>query len=111
MFTLLFANVRTALTVLAISLFGGLCIYASYSHSKIVKLEKENQTLQQTQKTQENIITITDENETKNTKLASDVNSKINEVKAKLLAKNQEDFLKKSECIFSNFGNKDYECK
>ena len=108
---MIFSNIKIILIFLALSFIGGFGLWVNHLHNKAIRLEKENQGLLQTKQAQENVITITDENHEKNRKLESDINSKVNEIKTKLLAKNQEDFLKKSECIFSNFGKYDYECK
>ena len=107
----MFANIRIALIIGLASFLALFGIWVNHLYNKTIRLEKENKTLIQTKQIQEQIIIITDEAQNKDKQLNQKVNDRIERVKTEILAKNQEDFVQKSACIFNNFGNENYECK
>lgn len=103
------SNIKTisyAVIALVIGLF---LTWSIYNYKEKIRLKEQNQILEASKKTQENIINIHDENLKKSQAITDSVKRKIEWIKD-INAKNEDDFLKQSECIFKNFGIKDYEC-
>lgn len=103
------SNIKAISYAIISIIFGSFLLWSIHNYKEKLKLTEENNLLIQTKQVQENIINIHDENKKKQEELNNDIKKKINEIE-KVNAKTEQDFLDKSDCIFKNFGNKDYEC-
>lgn len=88
-----------------------LCIISAYMmhlYHDNKRLKTENNQLIETQKTQLNIVEINDQYKENDKELSKKISDKIENVK-NIKSGNDKDFIKKSQCIFANFGT-DYIC-
>lgn len=105
------SNIKNIILITALAAVGGLGLYSTIMHNKVARLEQENGDLKTTQIVQESVISITDQSQNKNKDLNVEVKKKADKVKKEVSAKDQDEFIKKSDCVFNNFGKKEYDCK
>ena len=103
------SNIKTISYAIISIIFGSFLLWSIHNYRQKIILQEENKILLDTKQTQEAIINIHDENSKNQESLNNDIKKKIIEIE-KINIKNEKDFLQKSDCIFKNFGNKDYEC-
>lgn len=102
-------NVKTIAYVIIGAFLGLFVVWSIYNYNAKIRLEKENNILVYTKQAQENIIDIEDTKIQKGGELKFEVKKKEENIKT-VKSNNEQDFIKKSDCIFKNFGKKDYEC-
>lgn len=102
-------NVKTIGYVVIGTFLGLFAVWSFYNYNAKKRLERENNILVHTKKVQENIIDIEDKKTQKGTELKFEIKKKEEDIKS-TESKDLPDFIKKSDCVFKNFGKKDYEC-
>lgn len=109
MLEIIIANFKNILYTVIGIIFLIFIAWSFSNYQQKIKLRQENNVLIQTKQAQENIINIHDITRKIDENLQNEVEIEIQKTK-KINSKNKEDFLRKSGCIFRNFGNKNYEC-
>lgn len=102
-------NLKLAFTIISILLTAFGVGWVIDLINTVKDLKQENQELVNTQKLQSTIIKESNDNEAKNNAIISNIDKKSIAIKNEKDIKSEQDFIVKSNCIFSNFDNEN-EC-